>query len=131
MLNAAVPSFYDSIQVTRVVSIKRALTIGITALPAASTFVFSGQMWATDRYLTHTYVNCDCVINCGKSVDAADIFIICLYCQDTYASPCICHMEVGAVEICRLMSVLEGKGSIVFGTKVVGKPHVVYPYYAA
>jgi hypothetical protein len=40
-------------------------------------------------------------------------------------------MEVGAMEICRSMSVVEGKCSVVFSTIVVGKPLVVYPYYAA
>jgi hypothetical protein len=40
-------------------------------------------------------------------------------------------MEVGAMESCRFMSVVEGKCSVVFGTKVVGKPLVVCPYYVA
>lgn len=39
-------------------------------------------------------------------------------------------MEVGAMEICRSMSVVGGKCSVVFSTNVVRKPLVVYPYYA-
>lgn len=63
---------------------KRDLTIGIIAPRAASTFVFGWQMWGTDCYLNHTNLNCDCVINYGRSVDAADTFIICLQCPDTH-----------------------------------------------
>lgn len=43
----------------------------------------------------------------------------------------LCHMEVGVVGSCMLMSVVEGKCSVVFGTNVVCKPLVVYPYYAS
>jgi len=40
-------------------------------------------------------------------------------------------MDVGAMESCRSVSVVEGKCSVVFSTNVVGKPLVVCPYYAA